>query len=176
MAKPHDPDPVQLFIGVLARSPDVLPEVIAKLVACFGLIDFQSAPFPFDVTDYYEEEMGPDLKRWFLSFEELISPGDLASIKAATNRIEDSSREGAGRRINLDPGYMDVYKVVLASAKFQGPKIYIGDGIYADPTLYYDKGWKAFPWGFPDFVDGRYDVALTEIRRLFKAKRRAGRT
>ena len=44
------------------------------------------------------------------------------------------------------------------------------------PAMSYDKGWKAFPWGFPDFVDGRYDAALTEIRRLFKAKRRAGRT
>lgn len=175
MAKPHDPDPVQLFIAVLAPSADTLPEVTSQLIARFGPIDYTSPPFPFDFTDYYESEMGEDLKRWFLSFERLISPGDLASVKIATHQIEDTSREGKRRRVNLDPGYMDIYKIVLASAKFQGPKIYIGSGIYADPTLYYDKGWKSFPWGFPDFIDGRYDDVLSEIRRLYKAKRRTAR-
>jgi hypothetical protein len=173
MADPRPVEPVQLFVGVLASSESVLPGVKEQLVLQFGPIDFESGAFPFDVTDYYEAEMGPELRRWFISFEGLILPDEIARVKLATNEIEREFRDGDRRRVNLDPGYMDTYKIVLASAKFQGPKIYVGEGIYADPTLYYDKGWQAYPWGFPDFRDGRYDEALTKIRQLYKAKRRA---
>lgn len=172
MAEPRPPEPVQLFVGVLAPSAAVLPGVKDRLSERLGPIDFESEPFPFDVTDYYQPEMGPGLTRWFLSFERLISPEEIVGVKLATNRIEHSFSEKGKRRVNLDPGYMDTYKIVLASGKFQGPKVYLGQGIFADPTLYYDKGWRPYPWGFPDFRDGRYDGVLTAIRRLYKSKQR----
>ncbi len=172
MTVPSRPQPVQLFIGVLASSEGLRSTVRDRVAESFGPIDFESDAFRFDVTDYYEPEMGPGLLRWFVSFERLIPPEDLVPVKLATNRLEDDLRKDGRRRVNLDPGYMDVYKIVLASAKFQGPKIHLGQGIYADPALCYDKGWKAFPWGFPDFRDGRYDAVFTKIRRLYKDKRR----
>ncbi|MCK4547962.1 MAG: DUF4416 family protein [Candidatus Eisenbacteria sp.] len=174
MAETCPAEPVQLFVGVLARSEFLLPEVRERLVESFGPTDLESSSFPFDVTSYYEAEMGPGLRRWFLSFETLISPDDIVQAKLTTNRIEHELREGDRRRINLDPGYMDIYKIVLASAKFQGPKVHLGKGIYADLTRYYNKGWRSYPWGFADFKDGRYDEILTEIRRLYKKKRRMG--
>jgi len=172
MAEPRGPDPVQLFVGVLAGTRTTLPEVREALVEQFGPIDLESGAFPFDVTDYYEPELGPHLMRWFLSFERLIPPDRIVEAKLATNDIEVRLSVAGRRRVNLDPGYMDTYKIVLASAKFQGPKVYLARGVYADPTLYYDRGWRAFSWGFPDFKDGRYDEVLSEIRRLYKAKRR----
>ena len=172
MATPVPAEPVQLFIGMLAPSDRVLPRVKETLAHCFGPIDLESRAFPFDVSDYYEPEMGPGLRRWFVAFERLIPPEGIVAVKLETQRIEDEYRRRGRRRVNLDPGYMDLYKIVLASAKFQGPKICLGHGIYADPTLYYDKGWRDFPWGFPDFRDGRYDSVLSDIRRLYKAKRR----
>ncbi len=76
------------------------------------------------------------------------------------------------RKVNIDPGYMDLFKLVLASAKFQGQKICLGKGVYADPTLYYDKGWKSYDWSFPDFKSGRYDEFLAGVRRSYKNKMR----
>jgi len=68
---------------------------------------------------------------------------------------------------------MDVCKVILASAKYNGQKIYLTDGIYADPTLHYEKGhFHPYPWSFPDFKTGQYERTFTRIRELYKAGRR----
>ena len=172
MTKPAPPDPVQLFVAVLAAAETLPSALRGALERSFGPVEYVSDSFPFDVTDYYAREMGDGLQRRFLAFERLVSPESIAEVKIETNRIEDEFRTVGTRRVNLDPGYMDPYKIVLASAKFQGQKIYVAQGICADPTLYYDRGWKPYPWGFPDFRDGRYNAVLTEIRRRFKEKRK----
>jgi hypothetical protein len=128
---------------------------------------------PFEVTDYYQDEMGWGIQRIFLSFQRLIDPAGLADIKIDTNRIEDELAVDGRRKVNLDPGYMDVCKVVLASAKYNGQKIYLEKGIYADPTLHYQKGhFEPYPWSFPDFKDGRYESVFLRIRELYKVARR----
>jgi hypothetical protein len=87
------------------------------------------------------------------------------------NGIEQEFASRGNRTVNLDPGYLDYYKVVLASAKFGGQKIYMRDGIYADMTLIHFKGkWESFAWGFPDFKSGIYDEVLSTIRNLYKAQ------
>lgn len=168
MAELREPQPVKLLIGVLYLKEEDLAWARGKLEEAFGSIDYASLPCPFGVTDYYEKEMGPDLKRIFFSFQHLINPGELASIKLQTNRIEEKLACEGKRRVNLDPGYMDYYKIVLASGKPSGQKIYLGQGIYADPALYYDRGWKPYDWGFPDFRQGEYNEILTTIRNLYK--------
>jgi hypothetical protein len=136
-------------------------------------MDLVSELFEFDVTDYYEPEMGKDLKRAFFSFADLIMPERIAEIKMATNKMENHFLNDGKRMVNLDPGYMDYYKIVLASGKFQGQKIHVSGGVYADLTLYYDKTWKPYPWGFPDFRSGRYNSVLTKIRELYRDGRRS---
>jgi hypothetical protein len=126
------------------------------------------------MTDYYGGEMGSGLKRILYAFRDLASPEAISDIKLATNDVEAYFAASGRRRVNIDPGYIDFHKLVLASAKFLGQKIYIGKGVYADPTLYYDKGWRPYPWGFPDFKDGRYNEFLGRVRGAYKAKLRAG--
>lgn len=164
---------VKLFVVTLHRDPAILESVTSELIKLFGAIDWQSEDFPFDVTDYYEKEMGPGLLRRFLSFQNLIMPDQIADIKIVTTELENKYRNENKRQINLDPGYLDTYKVVLASTKFGGQKIYVGKGIYADMTLVMYKGqWEGFAWGFPDFKSRRYDTVLAKIRDLYKSRER----
>jgi hypothetical protein len=163
--------PVKLFVVTLHRNAESLQSATSDLTKLFGPIDWQSEDFPFDVTNYYEKEMGSELLRRFLSFENLIMPDEIAQIKIRTNEVENKYRNENQRQINLDPGYLDTYKVVLASTKFGGQKVYLGNGIYADMTLVMYKGqWEGFAWGFPDFKSRRYDAVLSKIRDLYKKK------
>lgn len=176
MARTSPVTPVKLFVATL-HSPDApLEQAVAQLVREWGETDLVSADFPFEFTDYYSAEMGPGLRRRFYSFANLITPDRLVEAKLFTNTLEDSLTRDGRRTINMDPGYVDFYKLVLASAKFGGQKVYLREGIYADMTLVMFKGkWTSFHWGFPDFKSGAYDAVLSQIRDLYKAQARQGR-
>ena len=173
---PHRPDPVKLFAAVLHREPDALHAALDLLAKRIGEIDFEGADHPFGGTDYYDAEMGPGLLRRIVSFEELIAPEAIVGVKLAAVEIEEALRApGGGRRINIDPGYLDVHKAVLASAKYGAPKVHVGEGVYADLVLRYSKGrFHPFEWTFADFRSGTYDADLLEVRRLYKLALRAG--
>jgi hypothetical protein len=171
--KPVPPEPVKLFFGILYSDRSRLESAMTLLEERYGSRDYQSAAFPFRETDYYADEMGKPIFRVFISFTRLISPGDLAEIKIEANQIENSVSVRGSRKVNLDPGYMDYDKVVLASAKYNGQKIYLDLGIWADLTLHYEKGaFHPYPWSFPDFKQGIYDQVFLDIRMLFKKQRR----
>src|SRR5437660_2449107 len=113
-------NPVKLFIGVLVSHSKLIAEVEQRLAAAHGPIDHRSPVIPFDFTDYYEAEMGDIIDRIFFSFERLIEADRLPEIKRQTNQLEEelSSRlETVKRPVNLDPGYIELAKVVLASTK-----------------------------------------------------------
>lgn len=135
MAEVSPVTPVKLFIVTLHRNPEVFDQALSRLKALWGQTDFISESFPFDETSYYEQEMGAGLERRFISFERLIPPDLIVDVKLQTNRLEQEFANDSLRTINLDPGYLDHYKLVLASAKFGGQKIYLREGIYADMTL-----------------------------------------
>lgn len=167
--QPGEDPMVKYFIAVLYADDVALERALAGCEAAFGDIDFQSEPFPFQVTDYYEKEMGQNLNRLFVSFEELASAGNLAIYKDATNTVEDKLARNGNRTVNLDIGYLDFDKVVLASAKPNWQKIYLRDGFFADLTLHYSKGeWHPFDWSFPDFKQSTYYSVFHEIRNRFK--------
>jgi hypothetical protein len=164
------PQPVQLLVGVIFTVPDLLGPLEARMAECIGRVEMKSPVYDFDITDYYREEMGTGLGRIFYAFRGLIDPASIVEVKIEADLVEQAFAQSGRRRVNIDPGYMDFYKLVLASNKFLGQKIYLGKGVYADPTLYYDKGWKPYEWGFPDFTSGRYDAFLTAVRKAYKAK------
>lgn len=165
----QDVQPVKLLVGVLACDASVLERSCAELTAAYGAADFVSEVTPFDMTQYYVNEAGPAMVRQFLAFETLVDPGRLAAIKHATNRME---QELAGaldtpypRPVNFDPGYIEPSKLVLASTKNFAHRIYIGEQMYAEVTLTYNKGrWESFPFTFPDYKSGRYDDFLSAVR------------
>lgn len=172
MAEPKEPPPVKLIVAVLYSSHDMLEIATAAMSRLFGEIDYTSESFDFEATDYYAAEMGQPLYRIFLGFEKLIDPGTLATVKLATNQLEGQFAAEGNRRVNLDPGYLDTDKFVLASAKANAQKIYLAHGIWADPTLRYEKGqYLPYPWSFPDFRSGRYQHAFMRLRDIYKKQR-----
>jgi hypothetical protein len=113
--------------------------------------------------------MGSPIHRVFYSFRNLINPKELAPIKIECNTIEDQLAIDGRRKVNLDPGYLDYDKFVLASAKYAGHKIYLNYGIYADTTFMYSKGqYHPSDFCFPDFKSGLYNEVLLHIRAAYK--------
>jgi len=180
---PKEGAPVKYFAAILAgerfaRRGGLQPgldALLGSLEALLGPIDYTGKPKPFDMTDYYEDEMGPAIERTIISFSRPGEAPDLPRIKLATTAIEQEFAAGEGRTVNIDPGYIDYFKAVLASFKEGPQKIYLGQGVYADPVLMYQDGaWNVLPWSFPDFRTGRYTEDFDAIRKLYRAARRAG--
>ena len=114
--------------------------------------------------------MGSGLMRRFIPIARLMTPGRLAEIKRVTQTMESRHRrpeaEGAGRSINLDPGYLDHFKLVLASTKNASQRIYLRGGIFAEATLFYHSGkFHGLPYTYPDYLwpeSMRYFVSLRQ--------------
>ena len=162
--QPHEPTPVKLVCGVLFSDVNKLAQARALLQECYG---------PVDWTDYYVPEMGQPIFRLFFSFRELINPKELARIKIECNTIEEQVASNGLRKVNLDPGYLDYDKFVLASAKYAAHKIYLDFGIYADTTFIYRKGrFHPSEVCFPDFKSGLYNEVFLHIRATYKGQLR----
>ncbi len=154
----------------MTSKAELLPEVLKKLHKSFGENDHISEWFPFTYTDFYAPEMGADLKRCIVSFKRTLPSQYLPKAKKWTQKVEKKFMSAGKRRVNIDAGYMDHCKVVLASGKFGGHKIALTEECYADMILDYEKGtFRPFPWCFPDFRSGVYNSVLGKIRSLFKA-------
>lgn len=170
MAQPTAPQPVKYLCGMIAGDPALFDRARGALTDLLGPTDCQSPAYPFDMTDYYAAEMGPDLQRMFLAFDTLAQPDRLAEIKLATNALEVrlAADSPLPRPINLDPGYLTTAKLVLASMKDFSHRIYLRDGVYAEVTLTYRHGqWEPTPWTFPDYASGRYDTFLNTARQRY---------
>jgi hypothetical protein len=153
----------------LAADPDLLPSVRDALTAEFGPIALSSEPFDFDTSDYYREEMGERLRRTWFCFRELCRPERLVEARHLTGRVEADLAEAGRRRVNLDPGYLDLGKLVLASLKEAPDKIYLGQGVWAHTCLRFRFGGFTAPdHSFPDFRDGRFDAFMLEARELYR--------
>jgi hypothetical protein len=167
----HAPRPVKLFVGMLAGRTDLFDIARDELAAQFGPVDAISQVMPFDATDFYEEEMGPNLLRIFLGFERLVNPKELAPVKLFTNELEEeiAERFGSDRRvINLDPGYISLSKLVLASTKDYSHRVYLGDGIFAEVTLHFsNKQFRPWPWTYPDYKTEAYCRFFESLRKEY---------
>jgi len=159
----------KLIIGILSAIPEKQDKVEQFLREEFGYIDFKSRLLPFEFTNYYNPEMGKEIKKWFISFENLIDPSLLYDIKIRTNRIEKIFSIHGKRKMNLDPGMMSLDRFMLATTKNNGHRVPLRQGIYAEVTLLFvNRKFQALPWTYADFCSEEYQHILLEIRQLYK--------
>ncbi|MFC1555443.1 phosphoribosylformylglycinamidine cyclo-ligase [candidate division KSB1 bacterium] len=168
MGVPEIPKKVKLIAAITVQKENQLPDVEEFLKENFGAIDHRSPVFPFTYTDYYEEEMGKGLFKVFFSFKRLISRETLPAAKHLTNEFEQKNGVDGKRTINIDPGYIGEANLVLATTKNFSHRIYIGDGIYADCHLVYEKEkFQPLPWTYPDFESKEASEFLVHTRKIY---------
>jgi hypothetical protein len=165
MSEPKQAEAVKLIAGILFTEKVLLPEVLELISGQYGVTDFISSLMPFSYTDYYNPEMGDDLKRCFVSFETLIRPESLPDVKLRTNEIEKMFSRADKRRVNMDPGYLSQAHLILATGKGYAHRPYLRDGIYADITLIYKGGsFQPMPWTYPDYGENKTRDLFGRIR------------
>lgn len=164
MSRLVHPPPCKLVVGLLAAAMDRFRPVLTRLEQEFGRAEYISRIYPFSLTGYYLDEMGPDLIRRWAAFENLVEPNRLTDLKLTTDRLEDEFRDGRGnRRINLDPGLLSEFSLVLATGKRAMHRVYLDRGVWAEPTLMYAHGgYQAWEWTYPDY---RRPAALALMNR-----------
>lgn len=175
MGEPNQPEEVKLIAGMLTSKVELFDTARELLVKEFGPVDSESGILDFNYTDYYEKEFGAGIKRRFISFKELVNPGNLASIKVITNNLEKKflKTPSQNRQINIDPGYISCGKLILASTKDQQHRIYLGNGIYAEVTLRFRGGsFESLEWTYPDYRTPAYIEIFNQFRQLYMKQRK----
>jgi hypothetical protein len=169
MGRIKEPQPAKLFMSLIASDEGVFQKTVQDLRLTFGGIDWVSDRFPFDFTDYYTPEMGKGLFRHFITFERLIPMQGLPEIKWMTNSIEQKYAVPDGkRRINIDPGYLCMEHVLLATTKRYAHRPYLREGIYADLTLIYrDQSFRSLEWTYPDYRQSQIITLFNQIRKVY---------
>lgn len=171
MAEPRAFSPVKLICGIIAFEERIFKKAEEDLGRLYGPVDLTSPHFEFKFTDYYEKQMGKNLKRKFLSFAEFVLPEKLSEIKLQTNELEEELRKEfqSGRRIvNIDPGYLTSSSLIMATAKDFAHRVPLHDGIYAHLELLFGKKEaRPLSWTYPDFKTKDYQSFFMEVRRIY---------
>ncbi|MFH1268400.1 MAG: DUF4416 family protein [Planctomycetota bacterium] len=180
MGVPAPSSPGLLLLAAFSRHEAALWWARRRAVEAFGPVALQSPTFEFCETDYYQPTMGSDLRKTFLAFAEPVDPARMVDIKLQTNAWEEAYAQGSEhaepRPLNLDPGYLTLGKLVLASTKDFCHRIYLERGIYAEVTLFYRHGrWEHHPWTFADYRRGDYQEFFCECRGYLHRQHRRPR-
>jgi len=177
MAEPKAFSQVKLVCGIIASREQYFKRAEERLREVYGSVDKASPIFEFNLTNYYEEQMGKNLKRKFLSFAHLISPERLSEIKLQTNELEKEIRkefQAMQRIVNLDPGYLTPSALVMATVKDFAHRIPLRDGIYAHlEFLFTKKEVRVLSWTYPDYKTEGYQKFFMEIRQIYLSQLRA---
>jgi hypothetical protein len=167
MAEPVIPQKAKLFIGIIFSSEEVMLKARKKLERKFGSIDTETLYIPFSHTVYYKE-IGSKLYKVFFSFEKLIGRDRLADIKLYTNSIERNLSSKGNRQVNLDPGYLTLSNVFLASCKEFFHRAYLGKGVYIENEYQYvNKEYVFWDWTYPDYKKSEYLSYFHDLRKIY---------
>lgn len=173
MGQANAPSTVLLILAAFSRHQDALGWAKTKTESTWGPIALASDAFDFRETNYYDATMGVGLRKQFLAFEQLIDPERLVDLKLLTNDWETEyaslAEHDEQRPLNLDPGYITLAKLVLASTKDHAHRIYLGRGIYAEITLKFrDGAWQASDWTYPDYRRLDFQEFFSRCREYLK--------
>ncbi len=157
-----------LLAAVFSRDQSAIDWGRSQIEHNWGRVTLVSPAFDHSETEYYAADMGTQLVKQFFVVDGLWDPGWLADVKVQSNRWEQQLAEGKTysqpRPVNIDPGYLCLNKLVLASTKDRAHRIYLRDGIFAEECLYYVGRWQSRPWTYPDYQRSDYLQFFSQAR------------
>jgi hypothetical protein len=162
------------IVAAFSRHDAAFQWIWKQIQESFGSIATLSPKFAFTESEYYKSTMGVGLSKQFALLEPWYDPAELAKHKLMSNDFESQYAMQfeceEERPLNVDPGYLSMTKLVLASTKNREHRIYLRDGIYAEVTLAFrNQKWLPMPWTYPDYQREDFRVFFHEARnRLVK--------
>lgn len=167
--------PVLPLVVVFSASPAARHWARQAIEAAWGPVALTSPTFSFSETAYYAASMGTRLELELWACDELMPPTDLPERKRQTNLWEAAYAQEAAdvvsRPLNLDPGYLTLAKLVLASTKDHAHRLYLGEGIFGEVTLNYVRGaWQPLPWTYPNYRRADYQEFLSRCREWYRER------
>jgi hypothetical protein len=163
------PRSVKYFASMLFRSEEVYFRATGELRYIVGTVQDKTPLLPFYHTAYYDNEMGENLSRYFVLFTPRLDRDLLPEIKLKTNEVEQRLAQEGRRTVNIDPGYITLENVVLATTKGYSHRIYMSRGIYADLTMVFENGtFRPLDWTYPDYASPETISVFNEWRTIYK--------
>jgi hypothetical protein len=129
----------KLFFGLMYTDALLYEKTKGILSDKLGIVAKEGPEFDFSCTDYYTKEFGQGLKKRFIVMSTIILRTDLPKIKQFTCELETRFASNEKRQINIDPGYITLNNVVVASTKEFSHRIYLGEGIFGDLQMVLKK-------------------------------------
>lgn len=169
MGKPRPPEKAVLFVSSLYSKESVYTSSLKTLKAAFGSVLFESESFPWQFSAHYNDELGSPLYKRFIFFNKVIEPSLIIDAKHLTNDLEIKLSHNSKRAVNLDPGYMTLAKVVLASTKNYSHRVYLGKNIYGELALFFkDNAFRPAFYTYHDYRSEPVLKILMDVRSLLK--------
>jgi len=82
--------------------------------------------------------------------------------------IERQYLEGENRQVNIDPGYIGLERLILATGKNYVHRVYLSHGIYADLTLIFKKGsFRPLEWTYKDYANPEMISMFNNLRKRY---------
>jgi hypothetical protein len=168
IVKPYPPC-VQFF-AAFSKDEAALEWLWSRIEGQIASIALKSQLYPVEESDYYHKTMGKPLRKQFAVLEGWYDPAMLPTHKLLMRDWERacsmSHVSDVERPLNIDPGYMSMTKLVLASTKNREHRLYMRDGIYAEVTLAFrDQQWQPMPWTYPDYQRADFRLFFHDARR-----------
>jgi hypothetical protein len=168
------PKAVRFFTSLIHKGEHELARTEQELVSLLGNVAARTDPGPFLHTRYYDKEMGEGLLRCFLLFDPMLERDSLPDVKLKTNEIEIAYSIDGKRTVNIDPGYLSLEQVVLATTKGHAHRLYLGKGIFGDLTLMFADGtFRTLPWTYPDYGSIELIDMFNRWREAYKRRLRS---
>jgi len=143
-----------LFMAVMYSSEELLNKSKSDLIKKYGPIKAEGHVYDFSFTNYYEPEMGKNLKKKFIIFEKEATKEELADVKFFITEIEKKYSNNTGRTVNIDPGYLSETELQLATFKEKSFKEKIHEKVWVHKVLEFNGDEiKQFFHTFADYKD-----------------------
>ena len=75
--------------------------------------------------------------------------------------------------MNIDPGYVSLEQMILATTKKANHRPYLGEGIYAELTYRFIHGsFQSLEWTYPDYRLPQSMGFFTQVRQTYRKQLR----